>query len=147
MQPFSNTTISTILTPLASGHFYSSIKAQTRVSAGTVTKIHQQHCPETVVSLGGHPRKLTTTNIKCQLKIWAFKQEIGLLILSSACSPEHGGNKTLRSLSDCWAGIDFSCHKVARNVMRGVNRNCMYTNKQQWDLLAIKGTKDLVQSI
>ena len=41
----------------------------------------------------------------------------------------------------------FSRRKVTRNVMRRVNRNCVYTNKQRWDLPAIEGTKDLVQSM
>ena len=63
MQPLSKTTITTIISLLTTGHSYASIKAQTGVSAGAITKIHHDHCPETAVSSGGRPRKLTTANI------------------------------------------------------------------------------------
>lgn len=38
--------------------------------------------------------------------ITSIKAKDRPLISSSPCDPEHGGNETLGSLSDCWAGID-----------------------------------------
>ena len=63
MQPLSKTTIATIVSLLTSGHSYASIKAQTGASAGAVTKIRQDYCPEVVVSSGGRPKKLTSANL------------------------------------------------------------------------------------
>ncbi len=63
MHPLSKTTITTITSLLTTGHSYASIKAQTGASAGAITKIHQDYCPEVAVSSGGHPKKLTTANI------------------------------------------------------------------------------------
>jgi transposase len=63
MKPLSKATIATIVSLLTSGHSYASIKAQTGASAGSITKIHQDYCPEAVVSHGGCPKKLTGANI------------------------------------------------------------------------------------
>jgi len=63
MHPLSRSTITTIVSLLTTGHSYASIKAQTGASAGSITKIHQDYCPEVAVSSGGHPKKLTTANI------------------------------------------------------------------------------------
>ena len=63
MYSLSKSTIITIISLLTTGHSYASIKAQTGASAGYITKIHQDHCPELAVSTGGHPKKLTTANI------------------------------------------------------------------------------------
>jgi len=45
--------------------------------------------------------------IKCQqnIRMHPFKEKIGLLIPSSSCDPEHGGNEMLGSLSDFELGI------------------------------------------
>ena len=53
--------------------------AQTGVSAGSITKIHQDHCPELAVSTGGHPKKLTTANIlytKCLIHTGKIKNAV-----------------------------------------------------------------------
>ena len=63
MHSLSKSTITTIVSLLTTGHSYASIKAQTGVSAGSITKIRQDHCPELAVSTGGRPKKLTTANI------------------------------------------------------------------------------------
>jgi len=63
MHPLSKTTITTITSLLTTGHSYASIKAQTGASAGAITKIRQDYCPEVAVSSGGCPKKLTTANI------------------------------------------------------------------------------------
>ena len=53
----------TIISLLTTGHSYASIKAQTGASAGAITKIQQDHCPDVPLSSGGCPKKLTTANI------------------------------------------------------------------------------------
>jgi len=71
MRPLSKTTITTITSLLTTGHSYASIKAQTGASAGAITKICQDYCPEVAVSPGGRPKKLTTANIlytKCAIR-------------------------------------------------------------------------------
>ena len=59
----SKSTITTIVSLFTTGHSYAFIKAQTGASAGFITKIHQDYCPEVAVSSGGCPKKLTTANI------------------------------------------------------------------------------------
>ena len=63
MQPLSKATIQQVTSFLNLGYNYAYIKAQTGVSAESITKIHQEHCPEVEVSSGGHPEKLSATNI------------------------------------------------------------------------------------
>jgi hypothetical protein len=63
MHPLSKSTITTIVTLLTTGHSYTSIKAQTGASAGSITKIRQDYCPEVAVSSGGRPKKLTPADI------------------------------------------------------------------------------------
>lgn len=63
MHPLSKSTVTTIVSLLTTGHSYASIKAQTGASAGSITKIRQDYCPEVAVSSGGRPKKLTTANI------------------------------------------------------------------------------------
>ena len=63
MQSLSKATIATIITLLESGCSYASIKLQTGVSAGAITKIRQDHCPEATLFSGGRPKKLSIPNI------------------------------------------------------------------------------------
>ena len=63
MQPLSKATTQTIICLLLSGSSYTSIKAQTGVSTGSISKICQEHCPEAAVSSGGRPSKLSDANI------------------------------------------------------------------------------------
>ena len=79
MRPLSKTTITTITSLLTTGHSYASIKAQTGASAGAITKIRQDYCPEVAVSSGGHPKKLTTANIlytKCVIRTSKIKNAV-----------------------------------------------------------------------
>lgn len=79
MQPLSKASISTIVSLLASGHSYASIKAKTGASAGSITKICQDYCPEAVVSIGGRPKKLTTGDItytKCGIRTGKIKNAV-----------------------------------------------------------------------
>ena len=63
MYSLSKATIVTIVTFLTTNHSYASIKAQTGASAGAITRIYQDHCPEVTLSSGSHLKKLTTANI------------------------------------------------------------------------------------
>src|SRR5260370_13409656 len=79
MHSLSKSIITTIVSLLTTGHFYASIKAQTGVSAGSITKIRQDHCPELAVSTGGRPKKLTTANIlytKCSIRTGKIKNAV-----------------------------------------------------------------------
>jgi len=101
MQPLSNTIISAIPTLLVSRHLYSIIQAQTSVSAGSITKIHQQHCPKVAVSLGGHPRKLTTTNItfaKCGSYTRKIKTTVHAAKVLSTVNNQHITPQTVRNV-------------------------------------------------
>lgn len=63
MQPLSQSTTHKVLELLNSGCSYGTIKAQTGVSAGFITKLKQEHCPELCGASGGHPKKLSIANI------------------------------------------------------------------------------------
>jgi len=79
MHPLSKTTITTIISPLITGHSYASIKAQTGASTGAIIKICQDYCPEVAVSSGGYPKKLTTANIlytKCVIRTGKIKNAV-----------------------------------------------------------------------
>ena len=79
MRPLSKTTITTITSLLTTGHSYTSIKAQTDASAGAITKIHQDYCPEVAISSGGRFKKLTTANIlytKCAIRTGKIKNAV-----------------------------------------------------------------------
>jgi len=75
-----------ILSLLDSGHSTCQISALTKVSIGSISALHSEHCPALPKSLGGHPAKLSSSDIRyAQHLISSGKTENAVQVTKILC--------------------------------------------------------------
>ena len=89
----------TIISMLNSHHSYTKIQAATGVARGSISKLASKHCSSLTKSLGGHPSKLSTTNIRHAIHLISSRKAETAVAIARSLAPIIGSSVSSQTVS------------------------------------------------